>query len=339
VAVEGYMDVIALHQAGFCGAVAPLGTALTEDQLAELWRLSPMPVLCFDGDAAGARAAARAAQLALPHLTPERSLKLATLPSGEDPDSMVRGRGRAAFQAVLEQARPLGEALYDLVREGGGETTPEARAALRGRLEQAAAKIADKALASEYRRVLLDRFFAQARRRGKPGPVSRPPPTRVANDAGAPDAERLRILAAILLRHPGLLPDLEEAWCGLELPGWMARLRGAVLDWAAGTEVLDSHGLIAHLTLFGFEGEVARIWAALPCPLPACARAEAQPAEAELGWWHWFGLVNRHRLEEEVAAASRHFAAFPDGPAERRLVALCAARDALRAEPELDENV
>ncbi len=102
VVVEGYMDAIALHQAGLGGAVAPLGTALTEEQLEELWRLSPMPVLCFDGDAAGSRAAARAADVALPHLTPERGLRIATLPPGEDPDSLVRGGGRAAMQAVLD---------------------------------------------------------------------------------------------------------------------------------------------------------------------------------------------------------------------------------------------
>ena len=87
VVVEGYMDVIATAQAGFTAAVAPLGTALTNEQLEELWRVSPCPVLCFDGDAAGARAAARAMELALPMLTPERSLKFATLPDGDDPDS------------------------------------------------------------------------------------------------------------------------------------------------------------------------------------------------------------------------------------------------------------
>src|ERR1019366_1718779 len=90
VVVEGYMDVIALHQAGFTGAVAPLGTALTEEQLEELWRLTPAPVLCFDGDAAGARAAARSADLALPLLAPDRTLRIATLPEGEDPDTLVR---------------------------------------------------------------------------------------------------------------------------------------------------------------------------------------------------------------------------------------------------------
>jgi hypothetical protein len=101
VAVEGYMDVIALHQAGFNGAVAPLGTALTTEQLEALWAVSPEPVLCFDGDAAGARAAARAAEVALPMLTPERTLRLATLPAGEDPDTLIGKQGQGAFEAVL----------------------------------------------------------------------------------------------------------------------------------------------------------------------------------------------------------------------------------------------
>ncbi len=165
VAVEGYMDVIALHQAGFTGAVAPLGTALTAEQLEELWRISPEPVLCFDGDAAGARAAARAAEIALPLITTERTLRLATLPAGEDPDTLTAKRGPAAFQGVLDAARPMSDALYGLITEGRPATTPEQRAALRNRLANVAGTIADKSLAAEYRRVLLDRFFAASRTR------------------------------------------------------------------------------------------------------------------------------------------------------------------------------
>ncbi len=111
IVVEGYLDVIALHQAGFHGAVAPLGTALTEEQLEELWRLAPEPILCFDGDAAGARAAERAIAVALPMLTAEQGLRIATLPAGEDPDSLVRSSGPQAMDAVLSAARakPLWE--------------------------------------------------------------------------------------------------------------------------------------------------------------------------------------------------------------------------------------
>jgi DNA primase len=332
VAVEGYMDVIALHQAGFAGAVAPLGTALTEDQLEELWRLSPAPVLCFDGDAAGARAAARAAELALPMLTAARSLRLAALPAGEDPDTLVQ-RGANAFQSVLDAARPLSEALFDLVREATGEATPEQRAALRGRLEETAGRIRDKALAREYRRALLDRFYqrrpAGGRRTGAPmaRPMSAPRPVPAPAMA---EAERCRTLLAILLRHPRLLHDVEEALGTLDLPPPLSRLRGEILRWAEAAPTLDSHALVTHLHSAGLAAAAAQALSAVPYPLPACARADAQPAEAEAGWWHIFGLMHRGRLEEEVAAASRAFASRPDEAAQRRLIALCTAREALR---------
>jgi DNA primase len=329
-AVEGYMDVIALHQAGFAGAVAPLGTALTEEQLEELWRLSPTPVLCFDGDAAGARAAARAAELALPLLSLEKSLHVATLPAGEDPDTLVR-RGGAAFQALLDAARPLSEALFDLVRESTGEATPEQRATLRTRLEEAAGRIRDRALASEYRRVLLDRFFARRAQRGRPAAAGRP--IRVVRPVPAPDlaeAERCRTLLAILLRHPRLLHDVEEALGGIELAPPLARLRSELAAWAEQSQALDSDGLITHLTSAGLAAEAAQALSAVPYPLPACARPDAQPAEAEAGWWHIFGLMHRGRLEEEVAAARNAFAARLDEAGQRRLIALRTALEALQ---------
>ncbi len=330
VVVEGYMDVIALHQAGFGGAVAPLGTALTEDQLPELWRLSPAPVLCFDGDAAGARAAARAAELALPLLAPDRTLKIAALPAGEDPDTLVRQQGHAGFQSILNAARPLAEALYDLLRENVGDATVEQRAALQHRLVEAASRIPDRALAREYRNALLDRFFAR-RRRGKPPPSRMP---RTPPSAGPATIERGRILTAILLRHPSLLHDVEHAFAAVVLPPSCERLRNALRGWADHADVLDSQGLINHLTASGLEADANQVLAAVPVPLPIFASAEAMPGDAETGWWHIFGLMNRARLEEEVAAARRAFADCADEPAQRRLIALCAARDALvRTEP------
>jgi DNA primase len=197
VVVEGYMDVIALAQAGIGGAVAPLGTALTEEQLEELWRLAPAPILCFDGDAAGSRAAARAAELALPLLAPDRTLRLARLPAGEDPDTLVRRQGADGMRAVLSAAVPLSEALYDLLRETGGEATPEQRAAFRARLEAASRRIPDRALAGEYRRTLLDRFFSgrgAGRRAPAPRSASRPSPA-----AEQVAGERGRTLTAELL--------------------------------------------------------------------------------------------------------------------------------------------
>ena len=343
VAVEGYMDVIALHQAGFAGAVAPLGTALTEEQLEELWRLSPVPVLCFDGDAAGARAAARTAELALPHLGAERSLRLATLPPGEDPDSLVRRQGAPGFEAMIKGARPVAEALFDLLGEGVGEGV-EARAALSRRLEGVADRIGDKALAWEVRRFFRDRMRARrpwarsgsggpamggARHRGAP---AKPPP-RIQRRPAGPEvaaAERARALVAILLRHPHLLTDVEEAFATLDLPAALAQLRDTILQWSQTTQALDSGGLLSHLTLSGLAADVEQTLAMVPVPLPDCASADAMPAEAGAGWWHFFGLMNPGRLEEEVAAAGRDFAERPDDTAQRRLIGLCAALDALR---------
>jgi DNA primase len=316
--------VIALAQAGVGGAVAPLGTALTEEQLEELWRLAPAPILCFDGDAAGARAAARAAELALPLLAPERTLQLATLPAGEDPDTLVRRQGAAGMQAVLDTARPLASALYDLMREAGGEATPEQRAAFRARLEAAAKRIPDRSLAGEYRRVLLDRFFAARTgpRRGSPPPRT---PVRAAPVAGAVAAERSRILTAILLRHPRLLHDVGHAYAALDLPQPLNRLRERLCDWVDMADALDSQALTDHLTTSGLQAEVDQALAALPVPLPACASLAAMPAEAEAGWWHIFGFLNVERLREEVASAEVACAAELTSQSQSRLLALKVA--------------
>jgi len=199
-------------------------------------------------------------------------------------------------------------------------------------LEEAAGRIRDKALAGEYRRALLDRFFQRRASAGRrAGPVARP--IRVQRPVPAPaaaEAERCRTLLAILLRHPNLLPDIEEALGTLDLPPPLARLRTAILDWSVASETLDSAGLLTQLTLSGLDGDVVQTLASVPVPLPACAAADAQPAEAAAGWWHMFGLLHRSRLEEEVLAASREFAQRPDVATQRRLVALCTARDALR---------
>ncbi len=329
VVVEGYMDVIALAQAGFAGAVAPLGTALTEDQMGELWHLSPMPILCFDGDAAGARAAARAAEMALPLLAPDRTLKLATLPTGEDPDSLVRRQGKAGFDAVLEAASPLADALYDLLRQAGGDATPELRAAFRTRLEEAAKRIPDKSLASEYRGALLDRFFASRKRgpSGRPMKGFAPQPFRRTAPRPHPAMditarERTRILTAILIHHPGLLHDVDHAYADLELAGSLARVRDALREWASHTDNLDSGSLMDHLSSAGLSAEVGQVMAAVPVPLPECAAVAAMPAEAATGWWHIFGFLNVDRLREELTLAEAEAARNLTGDTVRRQVAL-----------------
>ncbi|MCM2471893.1 DNA primase [Rhizobium sp. CG5] len=160
IAVEGYMDVIALYQAGVENAVAPLGTALTESQLDLLWKLTPQPVLCFDGDGAGQRAAFRAVDLALPHLKPGRSVRFAMLPDGKDPDDLVRHEGRAPFDQVLSDARSLDDMVWTREISQGRFETPEKRAELEARLKQVVAVIADESVRRHYSQNVRDRLYA-----------------------------------------------------------------------------------------------------------------------------------------------------------------------------------
>ncbi|HEY4263679.1 MAG TPA: DNA primase, partial [Micropepsaceae bacterium] len=165
IVAEGYMDVIALVEAGFAGAVAPLGTALTEDQLALLWKMSPEPILCFDGDEAGLRAARRASLLALPHLEPGQSLRFVFLPQGEDPDSFIRSQGAEPMRAALAKAQGLADMLWAGETEGRDLSTPERRAGLEAELERIVKTIRDPKIADYYRRDFSERVFKAFRQR------------------------------------------------------------------------------------------------------------------------------------------------------------------------------
>ncbi|MBA1141815.1 DNA primase [Mesorhizobium neociceri] len=178
IAVEGYMDVIALAQAGFENAVAPLGTALTENQLELLWRMAPEPMLCFDGDQAGLKAAWRAADMALPAVQAGRSVRFALLPEGKDPDDLVKAEGPDAFRAVLAEARPLADLLWMRETAGGVFDTPERRAGLTKTLRELTSRIRDESQRYHYQQWMRERelnFFSaqrevrQSRQDWKPG--------------------------------------------------------------------------------------------------------------------------------------------------------------------------
>jgi len=158
VVVEGYVDVIAMVGAGFAASVAPLGTALTENQLALLWKMADEPVLCFDGDKAGQKAAYRAADLALPHLKPGKSLRFALLPEGQDPDDLARSGGRGAIEEVISAARGLADVIWSRELEGGSFATPERRAALEARIGELTNGIRDEVVRRYYRQDLAERL-------------------------------------------------------------------------------------------------------------------------------------------------------------------------------------
>lgn len=158
IVVEGYVDVIAMVTAGFAGAVAPLGTALTENQLALLWKMADEPILCFDGDRAGQKAAYRAADLALPFLAPGKSLRFALLPEGQDPDDLARSGGRGAIEEVIAAARPLADMIWSRELEGGNFATPERRAALEARIKELSNGIRDEVVRRYYRDEFVERL-------------------------------------------------------------------------------------------------------------------------------------------------------------------------------------
>jgi len=232
------------------------------------------------------------------------------------------------MRAVLDAAQPLSAALYGLLTEGRPTATPEQRATLRHRLEVAARAIPDKALAAEYRRALLDRFFEAGRRKNFRVAVK---PQRPPIDHGIIRLERARNLLAILLRHPVILPEIEESLASLDLPdGHCSTLRAALLDYLARVDVLDEALLLAQLTSLGAGEAVA--WALRGPGLAKEARPEAQPAEALDGWWHFFAFLRGEaELAEDCARAERSRAANNDRAEQQRLIRLTQARAALRA--------
>ena len=265
IVAEGYMDVIALHRAGFSTAVAPLGTALTEFQLQELWRLTPEPVLCLDGDAAGQRAADRAMQRALPLLRPGLSLLFATLPAGDDPDSVIRQGGQVAFEQILAAARPLSTRLWECELGARRIDTPERRAALERRLMESVGLIADRSVQAEYRRFFRDRLFDAGRsvRAGARRPAQRrvsfvrdgpePPP----RSGGRIQRENL---FRILLHLPCLIEEVAEELAALEMPEpELDGLRRGILERDAGESGLDADALQQHLVKNGLAATVERL--------------------------------------------------------------------------------
>ncbi len=256
IVVEGQMDVIALDQAGLGEAVAPLGTALTESQLGLLWRLSPTPILCFDGDSAGAKAAVRAALRALPHIEAGRSLGFVTLPAGQDPDDLIRSGGREALDELLARPEPLVDRLWRHELHAEPLATPEQRAGLRRRLMDHVSAIHDPDVRDQYRAELLGRFNALTRPAPRPWSKDGPPRSgRFAPPARASDRTKAvgtsglsaltaRAVLAGLLHHPELIAGHAEAIAALPLADrGSIRLRDDLLDAALANGELDQEQL------------------------------------------------------------------------------------------------
>lgn len=250
IAVEGYMDVIALSQAGFEDVVAPLGTALTEQQLEMLWRLSDKPLLCFDGDAAGQKAAIRAAQRALPLLRPGRSLAFIILPTGQDPDDLIASGGPDAFQRLLDRPTSLVEFLWRSELAGiGNDPGPDERAMLKDRLGKLAEAITDPTVAPEYRRALLDRFFATFGSRAKGLEVVRAAVAQAKCNPGRGVEYTLqRAVLLGLMRYPSILESEVERISFLPIKDrHLAQWRDALVNLTFGRNAPLSEDVVVEL--------------------------------------------------------------------------------------------
>ncbi|HEX6118609.1 MAG TPA: toprim domain-containing protein, partial [Dongiaceae bacterium] len=336
IVVEGYMDVIALAQAGISNAVAPLGTALTEDQIALLWRMAEEPILCFDGDNAGQRAAARAADRAIPLLKPGLSLRFAWMPAGEDPDSLVRAKGATGFREELARMEPLVEVLWRQVLADRPLDTPERRAGLRKDLAEAVGRIADKPVAEAYRQEIQRRLDDLFRPRPKPGFqtaagqfgaqgsrfAGRQAPLPVGGEAarrGIASIQRTpyELILITLVNHPELIGRHCEAVGEVAFPrGELDSLKGAIIDLAAGQPDLDSKGLRNHLKDLGFAGSLDALIARtghMRFTLPS-----TELSSAEEGVLHVIGLLReRLSVKPEVTATAQALQsamAQPDNP-------------------------
>lgn len=344
IAVEGYMDVIALHQAGIENAVAPLGTALTENQLDLLWKMTSQPVLCFDGDGAGVRAANRAADLALPHLKPGRSVRFAMLPDGKDPDDLVRHEGREPFDKVLANARSLADMVWLREVQGGAFDTPEKRAELEARLRQVTSVIADESVRRHYGQDMRDRLnaFLQggASFRGDRRPFERGRRERggqrgfgaARNDAGPTSiSERLArtslvsgqqaapllresVLALTIVNHPQLLFDEYDEISTIEFDHRdLQRCWAAVLNAAAASGPrLTRESLIEQLGAEGFGALIGQLDQQVRYARLWTATAAAAPEDAREGYLQALTLHRRTKallwqkreLEREIAEAA-----------------------------------
>jgi DNA primase len=336
IVAEGYMDVIALHAAGFTGAVAPLGTALTEGQIEMAWRLTPEPILCLDGDEAGRRAAQRAAERALPLLKPGTTLRFAALPEGDDPDSLIRARGAVAMGEILRQARPLSDIVWDGLAAGRGFETPERRALLLKSIEDTARRIADQEIARQYAASLRSRAWQMFR--GAVQGQRAEPALRGAHQPQPRDLLAPRIALRAALNHPGVLAeadiigDFERLVVADEA---LDRLRHDLIHAVGDDASLSAEALRTRLLAEGHGTTLLALAAPDPVGHGRFVDAAASEEEVRIGLRALFDGLHRATLRQELEAAQADLAEEPTAEKWERFQLLRQLAAGEEAEAEL----
>lgn len=314
--VEGYMDVISLYQAGFKGAVAPLGTALTEDQILLAWRISPDPILCFDGDMAGRNAAARAAERVLPLLKPGYSLKFALLPPGEDPDTLVQKGDR--LQTILGQAHSLLEILWLFLTHGKSFKTPEQKAALQQQYGFWVQAIQDAEVKRQYQYAFKDLFYKHI--------VGRKEHLQPLSTIRKPELNFLfiheHLLLAILLNHPHLLDEVSDDLTSIEFKEpRLNDVREGILQFY-GEDALGKMDIKDYLLQQGFKKEIEAILSSHVLIHGSFAHASASLEEARKGWEEIFNHIQNNLGKNDLKIAEELLAEEMSLEAWNRLKAL-----------------
>ena len=293
IVAEGYLDVIALARAGLEQGVAPLGTAITEEQLQLLWRAGGEPVMCLDGDSAGRAAALKAADRALPLLQAGHTLRFAFMPDGKDPDDILREQGAGALREVFKQTRSLADLLWE--REIGVEPLddPDRRASFRRRIRTLLAQIAEPDIRAEYKREFDNRMeaaFGTTPQRapwtgkGKKGLPRLGPSAELRRAAkGSPGASDARILLLAAIEWPELAADQVETLAHLTL-GSLDLLRDTVLDACSSGQSVQSDWLRAKLAEMGFAAELRRLDGERGPMRAAIGGAEASGEQRSEAW-------------------------------------------------------
>ncbi len=339
---EGYMDVIALYKAGFPNAVAPLGTAMTEDQIRLLWKIVPEPVMCFDGDRAGQAAAGKAAVRALPLLKPGIGIRFATLPAGEDPDSLIENKGAAAMQELLDAAVPLSETLWRIETGGKLPSTPEDKASLQQRLSDHARAIQDATVRNHFSKAFNERVSPEPQSgssksrntwepaRGKGWRRGAAWASNVNMETAAGPAAKVNmikrreeILITTLINHPELYDDVSERLGTITFSATeLDNLRQEVLKTLAAKSGLETEPLTNHLNECGYSAVLRSLLGASVYDHAYFARPDALVEEAVAGWYETFDQIRSRDLIAEIKEAERDVAENPSEETWRRLLAL-----------------
>lgn len=311
IVAEGYMDVIALVRAGFGAAVAPLGTAITEDQLHLMWRIADEPIITLDGDAAGQRAAMRLVDLALPLLAPGKTLRFAIMPEGLDPDDLIKAQGRAAMQAQLDGALPLVQLLWRRETEGQVFDSPERRAALDQRLRQAIGRIPDQGLRRHYgdaladlRRALFRPQFTPRRAAGQwktrgfaeaQHPLAETRSSVLVSGAMTGDDLRIGLIIATLCRFPELIEQFET---DLDRLAPSNRDHGALCDHLLTTEATTEADLMAELAQDGLAAPLESLRDTGHLRISPILRGPPDPEKAALCLTEEFAKLQARRAHD-----------------------------------------